>query len=108
MTDSFVLTEKDVVMDFDEDCNVDLAELDNVTEMLTRLTSKDQSKVSFSMNNISELVDTSTSYSWYFTDISQSAMSEVDKYLAEKEVKKKQNDCQVKDLLMIFRRTSWR
>ena len=63
MTDSFVLTEKDVVMDFDEDCNVDLAELDNVTEMLTRLTSKDQSKVSFSMKNISELVDTSTSYS---------------------------------------------
>ena len=62
MTDSFVLTEKDVVMDFDEDCNVDLAELDNVTEMLTRLTSKDQSKVSFSMNNISELVNTSTSY----------------------------------------------
>ena len=107
MTDSFVLTEKDVVMDFDEDCNVDLAELDNVTEMLTRLTSKDQSKVSFSMNNISELVDTSTSYLWYFTDISQSAMSEVDKYLAEKEVKKKQNDCQVKYLLMIFRRTSW-
>ena len=47
MTDSFVLTEKDVVMDFDEDCNVDLAELDSVTEMLTRLTSKDQSKVSF-------------------------------------------------------------
>ena len=62
MTDSFVLTEKDVVMDFDEDCSVDLAELDNVTEMLTRLTSKDQSKVSFSMNNISELVNTSTSY----------------------------------------------
>ena len=62
MTDSFVLTEKDVVMDFDEDCNVDLAELDNVTEMLTRLTSKDQSKVSFSMNNISELVNTTTSY----------------------------------------------
>ena len=62
MTDSFVLTEKDVVMDFDEDCHVDLAELDNVTEMLTRLTSKDQSKVSFSMNNISELVNTSTSY----------------------------------------------
>ena len=101
MTDSFVLTEKDVVMDFGEHfkSNVDLEELDNVTEMLTRLTSKDQSKIPFLMNYTSELMESfTTSYSCYFTDISQIAMSDVDKYLAEKEVKKKENDCQVKYL----------
>ena len=41
--ESFVLTDKDIVMDFEEGPNgVDLAEMDNVTEMLSRLTSKDE------------------------------------------------------------------
>ena len=41
--ESFVLSDKDIVMDFEEGPNgVDLAEMDNVTEMLSRLTSKDE------------------------------------------------------------------
>ena len=45
--ESFVLTDKDVVMDFEdfEEGGVDLAEMDNVTEMLSRLTSKDEGVV---------------------------------------------------------------
>ena len=42
--ESFVLTDKDIVMDFEENSNVDLTEMDNVTEMLSRLTSKDEGK----------------------------------------------------------------
>ena len=44
--ESFVLTDKDIVMDFEDfeegPNGVDLAEMDNVTEMLSRLTSKDE------------------------------------------------------------------
>ena len=47
--ESFVLTDKDIVMDFEDfeegPNGVDLAEMDNVTEMLSRLTSKDEGVV---------------------------------------------------------------